>query len=64
MPSYNEDMLGALFLIAAMYAVKNVTKSNQYYIVEFEDTTATLLIDGTQVSRTEIDACIAEARLP
>lgn len=59
---YNEDMLGALSLIAALRAVKTVTSVDGFYIVEFEDTTATVVIDSTWVTMEEIEATIAEAR--
>lgn len=59
--TYNEDMLGALFMVACLYAVKSVEESNGYYIVAFEGTTSTITIDGSQVTREQIDETIREA---
>ena len=59
---YTEDMLGALFLIASLHAVKDVTETYEYHIVAFEGTTATLMIDASKVTTEEIQAVIAEAQ--
>lgn len=60
---YSEDILGALALIASIREVKEIMLlESGYYMIEFHDTTATLLIDAREVTLDEIKNVIIEAR--
>ena len=60
--TYKEDMLGALSLVASLHPVKDVVEACGYHIVTFEGTTATLSMDGKEVTKEEIQQVIDEVK--
>lgn len=60
--TYKEDMLGALFVIAALVGEPTVELSSGYYLVGFEGTTATVMLDANLVTLKDIEDTIREAK--
>lgn len=56
--STKDDMLGGLVMIAMLHPIAHVKKAHGYWIVSFEGTSATWMMETNKVTREEIDEII------